>query len=506
MAARGLVRSGRRVLMLERGDWVDRGEHNGSWAVRWTDRPGYSLETPYQVEGESRKAEGGFHCVGGPSVFYGGVALRFREGDFAGHPDLGGDVRWPLDYQELRPYYEAAERLLGVSGDDGPDVTAPPRDRSLPPPGLDLSPTSRAVRDAALRLGLRPFHLPMALNHHDGNGRPRCTACGTCDGFACSIGAKNDLAEAVLPDLVREGLTLCPNMVVRRLEADGDRVVAAEALDRRTGEGVRFEAKRFVLAAGALATPHLLLSSGLQQRSPAGDAVGRYLMRHCNGIVLGAAPSSIGAAEDFRKQLGIHDFYFGDARRDGLAAKVGAIQQLRATRIALSMVPLPAAVRKAFHPALSRFVGLIVIAEDQPEPSNRVYLDPAATDRFGRPVARIHHRHTRRDLHARRALARRAADILREAGAAFTIRLPVRTFSHALGTVRMGDDPARYPVDPAGRFRGMGNLWVTDGSVFPTAGAVNPSLTVAANALRIAAGMVDQVPDRSGVVTSGDAS
>jgi choline dehydrogenase-like flavoprotein len=137
-------------------------------------------------------------------------------------------------------------------------------------------------------------------------------------------------------------------------------------------------------------------------------------------------------------------------------------------------------------PILERLVGFIVIAEDQPSRDNRVYLDVGQRDRFGMPLARIHHRHTPRDRAARRALARRAAQILREAGAPFTVVKPIKTFSHGLGTVRMGDDPQRFPVSPDGRFRGVANLWITDGSVFPTSAAVNPSLSIAANALRIA--------------------
>jgi choline dehydrogenase-like flavoprotein len=141
---------------------------------------------------------------------------------------------------------------------------------------------------------------------------------------------------------------------------------------------------------------------------------------------------------------------------------------------------------------LERVVGFIVIAEDQPHPDNRVYLDRVARDRFGRPAARIHHRHTRRDLAARRALSRRAHEILREAGCAFTMRVPVGTFSHGLGTVRMGEDPAAFPVSPDGRFRGTENVWITDGSVFPTSAAVNPSLSIAANAHRIATGIASE--------------
>jgi choline dehydrogenase-like flavoprotein len=476
--------------MLERGDWVERGEHNRDWSIQWNDRPEYSLETPYPMEGDGPPELGAFHCVGGPSVFYGGVALRFREEDFDGAPEVSGDVRWPFSYADLEPYYDEAERLLGVSGSPAEDPTSPPRRSPMPPSSMELSATSRGLAEAALRLGLSPFRLPLALNVHGEHGRARCTACGVCDGYACSLGAKNDLATAVLPRLIADGLLLRPNTVAVSLETEGDRVVAVRCVDRLTGEPLRFGAREFVVAAGALATPHLLLSSGLARLNPAGDQIGRNLMRHCNGVVVGASLPPMGEADEFRKQIGLHDFYFGDPGGSEPAGKLGAIQQVRATQIAVSMARLPRSLKRAIYPIVERMVGFIVIAEDQPRYENRVRLDPSRTDRFGRPVARIEHRYTPRDLLARRVLGDRAAEVLCEAGSAFTLRVAVPTFSHGVGTVRMGEDPERFPLAPDGRFRGVANLRVTDGSIFPTAGAVNPSLSISANALRIASAMV----------------
>jgi len=355
---------------------------------------------------------------------------------------------------------------------------------------MQLSATSKGLADAARRLGLSPFRLPLALNLNGHTGRTRCTACGVCDGYACSLGAKNDLATAVLPQLIAKGLVLRPNTVALSLESEGDRVVAALCVDRVTGERLRFEADQFVVAAGALATPHLLLSSGLERRNPAGDEVGRHLMRHCNGIVVGASPPPLGEADEFRKQIGLHDFYFGDPASREIGSKLGAIQQVRATQIAVSMAKLPRSVKRAIYPFVERLVGFIVIAEDQPRRENRVRIDPGQRDQFGRPAARIEHRYTPRDHLARRVLGDRADEILREAGSAFTVRVSVPTFSHGVGTVRMGEDPSRFPVTPDGRFRGVANLRVTDGSVFPTSGAVNPSLSISAIALRIASDMV----------------
>jgi choline dehydrogenase-like flavoprotein len=486
LAAYELVRAGMRVAMLERGDWVARGAHNSDLTGQWNERDGYSTETPYHLEGDVRKKIGAFHCVGGPSVFYGGVSLRMREDDFRAHPEISGELRWPFDYADLEPHYEIVERLLGVSGDGG-DPTSPPRRRPLHPPHLDLSSTSRALWDAARRLGMRPFRLPLAINGGHDEERETCTACGVCDGFACAIGAKNDLASALLPHLVARGLMLHTNTVAVALEAGGGRVTRVHAVDRLTGERVSIEADRFVLAGGALASPHVLLTSGLEKLNPAGEHVGRHLMRHCNGIVVGASGPPAGQALEFRKQIGVHDFYFGDPAAADVPGPLGAIQQVRATQIALLMVRLPRRVKAALNPVLERMIGFIVIAEDQPSYENRVFVDWSRTDRYGLPLARIHHRHTPRDLAARRALSRRSEEILREAGCAFTLRVPVGTFSHGLGTVRMGEDPSLFPVAPDGRFRGTENLWITDGSVFPTSAAVNPSLTISANALRVAA-------------------
>ena len=486
LAAHGLVNAGLRVLMLERGDWVERGEHNRDLTGHWNDRPAYSLDTPYQLRGDTRKALGAFHCVGGPSVFYGGVALRLREADFHGHQDITGDLRWSLDYRDLEPYYDTAERLLGVAGELDGDPTAPPRRGSLPITTHEVSPTSHSLAEAARRLGLRPFRLPLALNDREVEGRNRCVACDICDGFACAIEAKNDLATAILPPLIARGLTLHPNAVAVGLVARGGRVTQVECVDRVTGRRFSCEADKVIVAAGALATPHLLLASQLERLNPAGDQVGRNLLRHCNGVVMGASTLRALHPGEFRKQLGIHDFYFGDPRSREPGGKLGAIQQVRATRIALLMAPLPRAVKAALLPILEKMVGFIVIAEDQPHAENRITLDPRRKDVYGMPVAHIHHRHTARDISARRVLADRAAEILMEAGCAFTVRAPIGTFSHGLGTVRMGEDPARFPLDPGGRFRGLENLWVVDGSVFPTSGAVNPSLTISANALRVA--------------------
>ncbi len=495
MVARQLIDAGLSVLMLERGEWVERGPHNWGSAGSVDLTRHYSLETPYRVRngGRSEDVVGLYSCVGGPSVFYGGVSLRLRQRDFEPDPVIvdGSGARWPLSYRDLEPWYQSAERILGVAGEAGVDPTEPPRSGPYPRVAPDLSRTSSSIARAAERLGLSPFHLPLAIRF-DANGgeRSACIRCTTCDTFACAIGAKNDLATAVLPDLLDRGLELRPNTVVVRLETEARRVVAVRCVDRTTGRTLRFRGREVVLAAGALGSPHLLLASGLREASPAGDAVGRYLMRHRNAIVFGIFPHLADPVGEFHKQIGIHDFYFGDEHPRAPAGKLGAIQQVQTPPVELVREHLPGPLDYLVHPRTDYMTGLLVMAEDQPRRSNRVSVDPMRQDRFGLPAATITHRYTPRDLAAARALIRRAKSVLREAGALLFYVHKIETFSHAVGTVRMGEDPASSPLDAACRFRGIENLRVVDGSVLPTAGGVNPSLTISAIALRAGAEMV----------------
>lgn len=504
MVADALVRRGLRVLLLERGGWLPRGPHNQE-SVRgfFQLTPAFTRETEYEVRQRrtrvlrrwKRDREGICACVGGPSLFYGGASFRFRQEDFLGAPEVvgGSGARWPYDYAALEPYYGEAERLLRVAGEAGDDPTEPPRAEPYPQPPPPLPPVSARIAEAARRLGLHPSRIPLAINHSAAHGGV-CTSCGTCDAYACGVGAKNDLATRVLLPLLALGLEIRGDTVVTRLVARGSRVAEVECVDRRTGERMRFGADRVVLSAGALATPHLLLASGLERLNPAGHLVGRNLMRHCNAFVYGIFRSPPDPDGRHHKQVAINDFYLGDPTGDAPAGKLGNIQQIMAPQTggvlrglprlgaagALLEGPLAAAVR-----SVTRFAtGLQVIAEDQPRAENRVEIDPDVRDRFGLPRLVVHHRYTERDLRARGALVRRARQILREAGAVATYTYPVTTFSHAVGTVRMGSDPAAAALDEHCRYRGVENLWVVDGSFMPTSAGVNPSLTIAANALR----------------------
>jgi len=486
MAAHAPALAGARVLMLERGGWVERGPHNWEPSGAMELTPFYSKETPVRVhQGRRASTIGMYHCVGGQSVFSGAVALRFREHDFVPDPDIVGKsgAEWPFGYAELEPYYTRAERLLDVAGESGVDPTEPPRTAPYTHGPARLSGTSSLIERAARELGLHPFRLPLAINYQNGP-RHACQACTTCDAFACAVEAKNDIATTIIPALMRAGMELRARTVVTRMVLDGERLVGVECIDRDTGRAWQARGDTIVLAAGVLGTPHILLASGLERANPAGHAVGRYLMRHCNGLVYGFFRYPPNPTREFHKQIGIHDFYFGDDDIPAPRGKLGCIQQVMAPPIGLVKARVPDLIGRILALGVDYVTGLLAIAEDTPQLANGVTVDWTKRDAYGLPLPIVRHDYTPRDVLARRALLRQCKRVLRRAGARFFYVHRIETFSHAVGTVRMGTDPETSPLDALGRYRGVRNLWVTDGSVMPTSAAVNPSLTISAIALR----------------------
>jgi len=486
MAAAPAVFAGKRVLMIEAGDWVERGPHN--WAAS-----GMSEKTSYYdraaglvvTAGGYGSNVGVYRNVGGASVFYGGVGMRMREADFGPVPEIDADsgARWPYHYGDLERHYSEAEQLLGIAGTTGEDPTEPPRSVPYPfAPGA-LAPISRRIADAARTLGLHPFRLPLAINYQVSELRAACVACGTCDGFACAVEAKNDVSTVLLPRLQQNGLTLMTRTPAIRLEHSNGRVTGVVCPGHAAGTQ-RFSSRVVAVACGALTTPRLLLASGIDRVNPAGHAIGRYLMRHCNAVVMGLFASRPAPQGEFHKQIGIHDYYFGHPSVSAPAGRLGCLQQFGTPEHAVVRDYLPFGFGRVIAPIVSRTTGFIVMAEDRPQKENGVWLTGPVSGPDALPPASVRHEYDARDLAARDALVRAARRILRRAGALKTYSHPIKTFSHALGTVRMGTDPATAPLDEWGAVRGLENLFVTDASALPRAGGVNPSLTIAANALR----------------------
>ncbi|MBI3983126.1 MAG: GMC family oxidoreductase [Gemmatimonadetes bacterium] len=482
MVALELARAGVPVTVLERGDWARRDD--SAWDPRaiLIERR-YRSATPYEAhQGIRRRLHYPNEAVGGNSVFYGAASFRLRERDFEPSGDL---PRWPIRYGDLEPHYAEVERLLGVVGVAGVDPTEPPRSggyAAAPPP---YSPPAERVARACEARGLHPFPIPLAINFDGRDGRERCVRCLTCDLFPCKIGAKNDLSVTVLPEAMRRGAVVRPGTVARRLIVEHGRVTGVECVDTRTSEAFAISCAACVVSCGAISSAALLLASGLGECEPNGSLVGRHLMRHCSGVVIGLLPQEVNPSQVFHKQVAISDFYFGDGETVSDTGRLGIIQGLQVPPPEWIRAEAPFPINLLGAATVKSHLYLLCLAEDLPRRENRVELDSARRDPFGMPLARVFHAYQPSDLRARRALYRQASRILRAAGAWIRVRKPIHTFSHALGTCRFGDDPREAVLDPWCRYFGIPNLFVVDGSFMPTSGGVNPSLTIAANGLRV---------------------
>ena len=473
-AALVLARAGKRVLLVERGlpprrddaDWDQRGI--------LIDRR-YASVSPVQVRQYGARRYAPLYpneVVGGGSVFYGGASMRLRERDFGA---------WPFSYAELEEHYGAAEYLLGVHGEAGTDPCEPPRSSPYPYPPIDLTPPSVRIAAAAESLGFRPFRVPLALNFAD-PGRPLCIRCDTCDGFPCKLAAKNDVQVTVLQEAAAAGLQLLTGVAASRLRASGAAIEALECVDVSTGADLEVRADLFAVAGGALHSPALLLASELT-RAEGRDLIGRYLMRHCNAVLAGVFPFRTNPERVYHKQLCLTDFYEDFREDDGVAA--GLIQDI--------YTPAPTVIRHFSPRGIKRVAGalaaymqnLLCVAEDEPRLDNAVGLSDRR-DALGLVIPTVDHAYSRRDYRRRDHLLDRARRVLKASGAIATRMYEIDSFSHAVGTLRMGRSPAEGVVDVSGRVWGYDNLYVVDGSVLPASGGVNPSLTIAALALRSA--------------------
>lgn len=482
IAARALSKAGLETVLLERGDWARRDADD--WDPRQIMlRQRYKSESPIRVRQNRDRAfrtEYPNEVVGGMSVFYGGASFRLRERDF---------TSWPISYDDLEPFYAEAENLLEVHGLAGQDPCEPRRSGDYPFPPIPLTPPAERIRAAATALGLKPFVMPLAINFNGRPARTLCVRCNTCDGFPCKVGAKNDLAETVIADARRHGLRLITGAIAARLirDRDGDRVAGAECVDRQTHERFTVKAGLVVLSAGALASPVLILRSALPD-TPGARLVGRHLMRHCSAVVTGIFPYRTNVDRKFHKQLCLTDFYDDLRDRDGLAT--GVIQDVYAPEPEVVAHHMPFVVKPLARLICPRMQNLLCMAEDEPNFENRVSLS-TGRDAYGLEQAQVEHRYSDADYRRRNHLIARAKKVLTKAGALVTGAFyEIPSFSHAVGTLRFGSSPSTSALDADCRYWGVRNLFVLDGSFMPSSGGINPSLTIAANAARVASRIV----------------
>ena len=488
MMAHKMSAAGRSVIIIERGDWVKRGPENWGPMGSIDLTPNYDKTHPYRVvKGGNKPEMGAYTAVGGPSLFYGGVSFRMREADFTPPADIVGDsgAAWPIKYSDLEKYYGEAEQLLNIAGESGVDPTEPPRSSAFPQQPAPYADVSTKIKSAAESLGLHPFHLPLAINYQD-KDRSVCQLCTTCDTFACAISAKNDLDTMLLKDMNEGRVKILAHTIAYQLLHDGTSINEVRCMDVRSEEEIIVQGALVVLSAGALASPHILLNSQLDEINPAGKHIGRYLMRHTNAIVFGIFSSTADKQKRYHKELAIMDYYLGHPDVEFEGSRIGSLQQVPTPPRGLVEREAPKPLGKVLGMAVKLITGLLAIAEDQPQYQNYIKLDHNLPTKYHMAAPEVSHDYSDRDQAAIQVLIDQAKKIMKAAGALSSYVHHIRTFSHTVGTVRMGDDPLTAPLDNNCKFRGLDNLYVVDGSFMPTSGAVNPSLTISANALRVA--------------------
>jgi len=499
--AHALAPTGKRILLLERGDYLKRDRGNWDSQAVFVDAIYQAKETWYG--GDGRQFHPGLHYyVGGNSKVYGAALLRMRERDFdeIAHKD-GISPAWPLKYDAFEPYYTQAERLFHVHGLRGEDPNEPPSSGPFPYPPVSHEPRIQALSDHFARNGLRPFHLPLGILLDEKDGKPTptsiCIRCDAFDGFPCLLNGKADAQVMCIDPTLQAypNVTLLTHAYVSKLLTDdGGREVQAVQVTRH-GKEERYSADIVIVACGALSSALLLLRSA-NERHPHGLAngsglVGRNYMRHNQSVLMALMLEPNDTV--FQKTLAVSDFYFN---ADDWEYPLGLIQmcatshgaQIRGEALPewLEWVP-----KMPFEEMARHSMDFWLSSEDLPRPENRIYYDG---DRVVLDVKE-------NNMEAHRRLKQKLKDILNDTGVHQALlerrlylgkNIPIGGTAHQAGTLVFGADPARSVLDLDCKAHELDNLYVTDASFFPSIGAVNPTLTIIANALRVA----DRIKER----------
>jgi choline dehydrogenase-like flavoprotein len=493
-AAWRLAQTGKSILLLERGDYLPRERENWDSKAVFVDARYQAAETWYSSAGESFHP-GLHYCVGGNSKVYGSVLLRLREQDFGEvrHPD-GISPAWPLPYEAFEPYYQAAEELYHVHGLRWEDPTEPPAGKPYAYPPISHEPRIQQLFDDLKREDHKPFHLPVGilLDEADGKALPHsaCIRCDAFDGYPCLTNGKAD-AQIVCVDPALEAhpnLTLLTNSYVHRLltNSRGTSVTGVEVM--RGGKPYTYSAGIVIVACGALSSALLLLRSA-SDTHPTGLAngsglVGRNYMRHNNTTVLAISRSP--NPTRFQKTLGLNDFYFGS---DDWGYPLGHIQMVgKSDGVQIRGEGLPDFLQwfpeMPFDALARHSLDFWLTSEDLPLPQNRIFYQG---DRITLDL-------TETNMEAHRRLKQKLRDLcgkldvhphLFERSLYLGKDVPIGGTAHQAGTLRFGTDPTQSVLDADCKAHGLDNLYVTDASFFPSIGAVNPTLTIIANSLRV---------------------
>jgi choline dehydrogenase-like flavoprotein len=489
--ARHLAPSGKKILLLERGDWLPREPSNWLAQDVFVDNKYVSEDTWYDEKGDAFQPQI-HYFVGGATKLYGAALYRLRAEDFGDlqHHD-GISPAWPISYDELEPYYSQAEQLYEVHGEHGEDPTEPYASLPYPFPAVSHEPRIQQLSDDLESAGYRPFHAPCGIRLNEPNPPySHCVRCQNCDGFPCAVHGKSD-AEVlgVRPALEHPNVTLLTNAQVVKLETNGTGTAAESVVVERHGVVERFGADLIVLGCGAANTAKLLLVSATDEH-PNGLAngsgqVGRNYMFHNSAAVL--ALSSDENPTIFQKTLGLNDFYFAGNGHD---YPLGNIQMVGKSQSPMFRGEKPGETKLAPQWTLDRVakhaIDFWLSTEDLPMPENRVTVDREGKLTLAyKPTNDKPKQELYKQLHSMLGKLHMEPGHLFHRFAYMKNDIPVAGVAHQAGTCRMGEDPSTSVLDRECRAHEMDNLYVVDTSVFPSIGAVNPALTAMANSLRV---------------------
>jgi choline dehydrogenase-like flavoprotein len=488
--AHALAPSGKRILLLERGDWLPREKQNWNAEDVFVDNRYVSQETWFD-KGGAPFQPGLHYFVGGATKMYGAALYRLRERDFGEvrHHD-GISPAWPISYAEMEPYYTRAENLYQVHGARGEDPTEPPASSPYPRPAVSHEPRIQQLHDDLARAGYRPFHSPCGILLDERNmSMSACVRCADCDGFPCLVQAKADAEViAVRPALRFPNVALVTNARATKLRTNAAGTAITEVVVDHDGAVESYQAGIVVVSCGAANSARLLLASA-NDKHPRGlgngsNQVGRNYMFHNSMAVL--AVSKEPNPTRYQKTLGLNDFYFGTADFD---SPLGSIQMVGKSQAPMfrgeaeiaKLAPMWSLEILARHA-----VDFWLTTEDLPLPDNRVTLEGDG---------HLHLTYEKTNQLAAKKLYQQLKSMLNHLGMHpdhllsrnlyMKNEMNLGAVGHQAGTCRFGTDPATSVLDVSCKAHQLDNLYVVDTSFFPSIGAVNPGLTTMANALRV---------------------
>jgi choline dehydrogenase-like flavoprotein len=489
--AHALAGAGKRILLLERGDFLPREMDNWDPDPVFIQGKYISKDTWYDEDGKPFQPQVHYN-VGGATKLYGAALYRLRPQDFGELRHIDGiSPAWPLDYDDFEPWYTAAEWLYQVHGNAGEDPTEGPRSKPYPWPAVSHEGRIQQISDDLEKGGYHPFHAPCGiLLDEENRGRSACIRCMWCDGYPCLVHAKADAETiAVRPVLNQANVTLLTGSEVVRLDTDPTGRSVTGVVVSRDGETEVYSGDVVVVSAGAANSAKLLLNSA-NDRHPQGlangsDQVGRnYMFHNCKAVVaLAKEPNDT----VFQKTVGVNDFYLSAPDSDWPA---GNIQMIGKSNAEAMKGEEPKLTKLAPHFSLAEVakhaVDFWLTTEDLPVADNRVTVDKDGNVHLAYKATN--------DREADR-LYDELKKMLNQIGLAqhhvlaknFYMHMDVSVagVAHQAGTCRFGTDPATSVLDANCKTHELDNLYVVDTSFFPSIGAVNPALTAMANALRV---------------------